>query len=994
MFYNASDIDLALEQALAAAKEKQRCCIEKRWTFTFTGRTIVLKEEANKVVSWLNRFTAVGDVVANVDPVHVGLPWAGIRLLLNAAVSEANQMTSLLVGCEIALYMANRLRAYIEFLHGLPTTLTRTNFKTAVTELYAHVLGFLARAIRIYQTSTSHRALRAFWTDYDILEFEKACNELGFRVEIEASNCDRTLSAKDRERVGKLKQDLQKVLEEVKQSHGLQESLDRLETKIDLEKLPYAKGAMYNSYEDDHITCHPATRVDLLHKIYDWARNSHSESIFWLSGMAGTGKSTISRTVAEWVAGQGRLGGVDLGASFFFKRGEGDRGSASRFFPTITRELVLKVPGLDAFIAEVITQDPLIFDKALGEQFDKLIYQPLHQVKLTTNGPSIFIVVVDALDECEKERDVKAIIDVWSRLARVTTVHLKLFLTSRPELPIRLGFKNISTAVHQDMVLQDAVLQTTIQHDILIFLEDAFGKIRNSYNLDPFLGTPLDRDWPGDKRLQALVDMAVPLFIVAATVCRFVGDSDWDPRERLETILQFPGIGTLGQMAQTYLPVLTQLSVRLNNLHDKDRLYEEFRMIVGSIVSLTEPLSTQSLAILLNISPDTIALRLRPLHSVLRIPTDSGTPIRTLHLSFNEFLLSDQLQSQPFGVNGRATHRMLFSKCLQLLSGSGGLQENLCKLEYPGKPRREIDQTTINDRLSSAFQYACRYWIQHVEHGKVEIHDQDDVHMFLQEHFLHWLEAMSLINRLAEVIEQISVLQSLVSSNGSSYLSDFLQDARRFVLANRYIADIAPLQLYSSALLFAPQTSIVRNTCGQIPRWIWRSPITPKTWGPELEKLEGHTSWVTAVAFSPDGLLLASASYDQTVRLWNPTTGQEVQKLEGHTDWVEAVAFSPDGLLLASASIASIDYTVRLWNPTTGQEVQKLEGHTDWVRAVAFSPDGLLLASASIDHTIRLWNPTTGQEVQKLEGHTCGVDAVAFSPDGLLLASASIDQTV
>ena len=80
--HNVSDIDLALEQALAAAKEKQRSCIEKRWTFTFKGRTVVLKEKADKVVGWLNRFAAVGDVVANVDPVHVGLPWAGIRLLL------------------------------------------------------------------------------------------------------------------------------------------------------------------------------------------------------------------------------------------------------------------------------------------------------------------------------------------------------------------------------------------------------------------------------------------------------------------------------------------------------------------------------------------------------------------------------------------------------------------------------------------------------------------------------------------------------------------------------------------------------------------------------------------------------------------------------------------------------------------------------------------------------------------------------------------------
>lgn len=212
-------------------------------------------------------------------------------------------MTSLLLGCEIALYIANRLKAYIEFLHQLPTTLTRINFKTAVIELYAYILEFLARVIRIYQTSISHRALRAFWTKGDIVDFEKTCNELGARVEIETSNCDRTLDAQDREWIGKLKQDLQRVLEEVKQSYRLQESLDRLEIKIDLDKLPYAKGVMYNSYGDDYITCHPATRVDLLYEVYDWARHPHSKSIFWLSGWAGIGKSTISRTVAEWAAG-------------------------------------------------------------------------------------------------------------------------------------------------------------------------------------------------------------------------------------------------------------------------------------------------------------------------------------------------------------------------------------------------------------------------------------------------------------------------------------------------------------------------------------------------------------------------------------------------------------------------------------------------------------------------------------------------------------------
>ena len=122
------------------------------------------------------------------------------------------------------------------------------------------------------------------------------------------------------------------------------------------------------------------------------------------------------------------------------------------------------------------------------------------------------------------------------------------------------------------------------------------------------------------------------------------------------------------------------------------------------------------------------------------------------------FLLSIQLQSEAFGVNGQVTHRILLSKCLQLLSGPGDLQENLCKLEYPGKPRREIDSTITDDRLSPIFQYACQYWIQHIRYGKVKIQDQEDVHIFLQKHFLQWLEAMSLINRLAEVIEQIQVL--------------------------------------------------------------------------------------------------------------------------------------------------------------------------------------------------------------------------------------------
>jgi WD40 repeat protein len=116
------------------------------------------------------------------------------------------------------------------------------------------------------------------------------------------------------------------------------------------------------------------------------------------------------------------------------------------------------------------------------------------------------------------------------------------------------------------------------------------------------------------------------------------------------------------------------------------------------------------------------------------------------------------------------------------------------------------------------------------------------------------------------------------AAKDSIRLSDFLEDARRFVLANRFIGDIAPLQLYSSAIVFAPQTSVVRKFVAKYQHGLKQCPITPVKWGLEPQKLEGHDSYVNAAAFSHDGSLLASASGDRTVRLWNPTTGERIAK--------------------------------------------------------------------------------------------------------------------
>ena len=150
-----------------------------------------------------------------------------------------------------------------------------------------------------------------------------------------------------------------------------------------------------------------------------------------------------------------------------------------------------------------------------------------------------------------------------------------------------------------------------------------------------------------------------------------------------------------------------------------------------------------------------------------------------------------------------------------------------------------------------------------------------------------------------------------------------------------------------------------------------------------LSTLKGHTDFVWAVSFSPDGTRLASASGDGTVKVWDAA--------KGHTNFVWGVSFSPDGTRLASASF---DQTVKVWDAATGQEMLTLKGHTSRVTSVAFSPDGTRLASASYDKTVKVWNAATGEETLTLKGHTNEVYSVAFSPDGTRLASAGVDKTV
>jgi WD40 repeat protein/serine/threonine protein kinase len=163
------------------------------------------------------------------------------------------------------------------------------------------------------------------------------------------------------------------------------------------------------------------------------------------------------------------------------------------------------------------------------------------------------------------------------------------------------------------------------------------------------------------------------------------------------------------------------------------------------------------------------------------------------------------------------------------------------------------------------------------------------------------------------------------------------------------------------------------------------------------QSLAGHLDEAWAVAFSPDGRILATGSDDteddDTLKLWSVESGRLIKGWRPHPGTVSSLAFSPDGRTLASAALCP-EQNLRIWDVATGQLRATLEGHTDRVRSVAFSPDGRRIASAGTDRVIRIWDGKTGRALAELVKHTDAVRKVVFSPDCRTLASASNDQTV
>jgi hypothetical protein len=421
-------------------------------------------------------------------------------------------------------------------------------------------------------------------------------------------------------------------------------------------------------------------------------------------------------------------------------------------------------------ICEAVAENKDIARQTLRDQWTQLILQPLAQLKATLEQPSL-IIVIDALDECEEDHDIRLLLLLLAEAKSLESIRLRIFVTSRPEIPIRLGFRAMPGIIHHDLALHN-VSRVIVGRDISMLLRVQFKEIRESSDYLP-------ADWPGDKTIDLLVQKASGLFIYASTVCRFIKTNEqWSPRQLLEVFLpsdepndlqsrtyNVPSTSPTTDLDKIYTQILEHSFKGVGEEEDKKKLARDFKQVIGTMAILSEPLSATALRKLLALDQETVHLRLRHLRSVLNVPYDEHSPIRLLHPSFRDFLLDKERCSDPlFWVDEKTGHKLLAKNCLERLAYSGsGLKRDICNLQRPGILIAEVNASVITQHLPPELQYACQYWVQHLEQGQDTHYDHGLVHAFLRKHLLHWYEAFGLMGKTPQGVRATALLESMVN---------------------------------------------------------------------------------------------------------------------------------------------------------------------------------------------------------------------------------------
>jgi len=504
----------------------------------------------------------------------------------------------------------------------------------------------------------------------------------------------------------------------------------------------------------DRQGCLKGTRRDVLLQIEQWLMDERDQRVFWLDGLAGTGKSTIAQTFAETSFADGKLG-----ASFFCSRDFEERSNLQAIFPTIAFQLAYRYPPFREQLLQVLRASPDIGQQSLCSQLEKVIVRPFKATHIST------LIIIDALDECKDEEPASAILSVLSRYVDEIP-QVKFFITGRPEPRIRSGFRLEPLRPITEVLKLHNVERSSVDGDIKLFFRTRLSDIaRTRSNCD------FGEEWPSSHDIDILCKKAAGLFIYASTVVKFVASEHHLPTERLALIVSLPQSTTNEGRSGIDLLYTKILEQAFRDVDSGEReLYSHFKLVVGAVILIFHPLSIKTISDLLRScgTPSHISNTLRSLHSLLLVPAGEVDPVRIFHKSSLDFLTDpERCKDERFFIDPSVHHVDILFSCLNLMKEK--LKKNICDLDDYAI-LSEVEDLFVRREacIGRALEYACRFWTKHLAripgnspHVK---RIREAVDEFFAMRLLFWVEVLSITGNLGVGVYAINEIRQWYTS--------------------------------------------------------------------------------------------------------------------------------------------------------------------------------------------------------------------------------------